>query len=96
MQRPGADGRATLETAVRILVVAADDLLREPGLEFAEGESRMLVRVIRAPCLGRAAGRAGQGLELAHLRADQPLDVASVVRAFAVDKLDAVLATAAA
>ena len=80
---------------MRVLVIPANDLLGEPGLKLAQRECGVLVGVVGAPGLGRSAGGAWQALELAHLRADQPLDVATVVRAFAVDELDAVLATAA-
>lgn len=96
---PGAGPRrrrgATLEPAVGILVIPAHDLLREPGLELAEGQRRVFVRIVGAACLGRATSGAWQRLELAHLRADEPFDVTVVVRPIPVDELNAVLRTAA-
>jgi len=37
VQRPGASRRAAFEAAVRVLMIAADDLPSEPGLKLGKG-----------------------------------------------------------
>ena len=83
VQCPGTRGCAALQAAVRFLVVAADDLLGEPGLELAEGQCGMLVGVIRAPCpvpvlTGIGHERDNTVLDaVAHQRFDTPSKVPS-------------------
>jgi hypothetical protein len=72
-------------------MVPADNLLGESGFELAEGQRCVLVWILGAATFGRTTGRARKTLELAHLRADQSLDVAAVVLTLEVYEFDSVL-----
>jgi hypothetical protein len=60
------------------LVVASDDIQGDVALQLTQRQRGMALRVILAAVFRIAERRAGQEVQLAHLRADQPLDMATI------------------
>lgn len=68
------------QAAVDRLVVGADYVEGDVALELAQGERRMPLRIVFAEFLRVAERRAGQQVQLPHLRADQTLDMTAEAR----------------
>src|SRR3954454_13189661 len=77
---PPDSDRWPLQHAMDLLMVAPGDLPPDHALQLAQGQGRGLGRVSLA-ALGKVApGRARQEMHAAHHGADQPFDMAAVVR----------------
>lgn len=76
MLAPYSD-RWSFETGVDRLMVVADNVESDVALEFAQRECRMSTRIVIAQFVGIAECCAGEQVKLAHLCADQALDVAT-------------------
>ena len=74
MLAPYSD-RWSFETGVDRLMVVADNVESDVALEFAQRECRMSTRIVLAQFVGIAECCAGKQVKLAHLCADQALDV---------------------
>ena len=66
---------------MQIAVIDADYRMGEPALHLVERHRRASSSGSRSPLLAHVReGRAGQQMDLAHHRADQPLDMPAIVR----------------
>jgi hypothetical protein len=59
------------------LMILADNLVREPFLQFLHRQDRRILGIVALPGRDRAVCRARQKLDGSHLRPDEPLDMAT-------------------
>ncbi|CCV09113.1 hypothetical protein MESS2_850017 [Mesorhizobium metallidurans STM 2683] len=76
---PGRQGRHA-DAPMQIAVIDAGDRMAEPALDLVDRHGGALLGIQVALLLDAGERRAGQQVDLAHHGADQPLDMAAIVR----------------